>query len=246
MASARTSGNGARRTAMTVARNGRHPPEWYGSPDVRRSAEPDRQQATRPHGFVHGDMLRAMRAFLVGESARTTVSCPTMDCTARTATAPYEVSMRRPIRSRNVERCVYRHHHQRPFHQPSMQERPACRVMSWTAQFFSAASGHAIGDGRAAAELGMEHHAGSHDPRPRADDQHTSLRNVHVDRQSAGRHGNHCGSGRLTPQPCIPCTASPWAPGVPGNTLGGAPILNDTSTLQCNWGGVITVRTRGR
>ena len=53
-------------------------------------------------------------------------------------------------------------------------------------------------------------------------------------------------AGVLTPQPCIPCTASPWAPGVPGNTLGGAPILNDTSTLQCNWGGVITVTDAGQ
>jgi hypothetical protein len=52
--------------------------------------------------------------------------------------------------------------------------------------------------------------------------------------------------GVLTPQPCIPCTASPWAPGVPGNTLAGAPILNDTSTLACNWGGVITVTDAGQ
>ncbi|WP_198372837.1 DUF4280 domain-containing protein [Roseomonas rosulenta] len=53
-------------------------------------------------------------------------------------------------------------------------------------------------------------------------------------------------SGVLTPQPCIPCTASPWTPGVPANTLGGAPILNDTSILACNWGGVITVTDAGQ
>lgn len=52
--------------------------------------------------------------------------------------------------------------------------------------------------------------------------------------------------GVLTPQPCIPCTASPWAPGATGNTLAGAPILNDTSTLMCNWGGVITVTDAGQ
>lgn len=52
--------------------------------------------------------------------------------------------------------------------------------------------------------------------------------------------------GVLTPQPCIPCTATPWKPGVPDSTLGGAPILNDTSTLQCNWGGVITVIDAGQ
>lgn len=52
--------------------------------------------------------------------------------------------------------------------------------------------------------------------------------------------------GVLTPQPCIPCTATPWKPGVPNNTLAGAPILNDVSTLQCNWAGVITVADAGQ
>jgi hypothetical protein len=52
--------------------------------------------------------------------------------------------------------------------------------------------------------------------------------------------------GVLTPQPCMPCTATPWAPGAPANMLAGAPILNDTSTLQCMWGGVITVTDAGQ
>lgn len=52
--------------------------------------------------------------------------------------------------------------------------------------------------------------------------------------------------GVLTPQPCIPCTAAPWSPGVPDDTLGGAPTLNDTSVLQCNWAGVITVTDAGQ
>ncbi|MBR0679618.1 DUF4280 domain-containing protein [Roseomonas eburnea] len=52
--------------------------------------------------------------------------------------------------------------------------------------------------------------------------------------------------GVLTPQPCIPCTVTPWTPGVPANTLAGAPILNDTSTLACTWGGVITVMDAGQ
>lgn len=52
--------------------------------------------------------------------------------------------------------------------------------------------------------------------------------------------------GVLTPQPCIPCTVSPWATGVPDRTLSGVPILNDTSTLTCNWGGVITVLDAGQ
>lgn len=47
--------------------------------------------------------------------------------------------------------------------------------------------------------------------------------------------------GVLTPQPCMPCTMTPWSPGVASSTLAGAPILNDISVLQCNWGGVITV-----
>ncbi len=52
--------------------------------------------------------------------------------------------------------------------------------------------------------------------------------------------------GVLTPQPRIPCTATPWSPGVPDDTLGGVPTLNDTSVLQCNWAGVITVTDAGQ
>jgi hypothetical protein len=53
-------------------------------------------------------------------------------------------------------------------------------------------------------------------------------------------------AGVLTPQPCIPCTVSPWAPGVPKDLLKGEPVLNDTSTLTCMWGGVITVAQAGQ
>lgn len=53
-------------------------------------------------------------------------------------------------------------------------------------------------------------------------------------------------AGVLTPQPCIPCTATPWAPGVPKDLLSGAPVLNDTSTLNCLWGGVITISQPGQ
>jgi len=52
--------------------------------------------------------------------------------------------------------------------------------------------------------------------------------------------------GVLTPQPCIPCTATPWKPGSPDVFLAGPAVLNDTSTLQCNWGGVITVAEAGQ
>ncbi|BDG74013.1 DUF4280 domain-containing protein [Roseomonas fluvialis] len=53
-------------------------------------------------------------------------------------------------------------------------------------------------------------------------------------------------AGVLTPQPCIPCTTTPWTPGVPKDLLAGAPVLNDTSTLACMWGGVITVTDAGQ
>jgi hypothetical protein len=52
--------------------------------------------------------------------------------------------------------------------------------------------------------------------------------------------------GVLTPQPCLPCTATPWTPGVPNVSLVGPPILNDTSMLMCNWGGQITVVDPGQ
>jgi hypothetical protein len=47
--------------------------------------------------------------------------------------------------------------------------------------------------------------------------------------------------GVLTPMPCIPATVAPWAPGAPTLMLGTMPALNDTSTLMCNWAGVISV-----
>jgi hypothetical protein len=53
-------------------------------------------------------------------------------------------------------------------------------------------------------------------------------------------------AGVLTPQPCTPCTFTPWSPGVTSDTLRGAPILNDTSTLQCALGGVISVAQAGQ
>ena len=47
--------------------------------------------------------------------------------------------------------------------------------------------------------------------------------------------------GVFTPQPCIPATSSPWAPGAPTVLIAGQPALTNTSTCQCMWGGVITV-----
>jgi hypothetical protein len=52
--------------------------------------------------------------------------------------------------------------------------------------------------------------------------------------------------GVLTPQPCIPVTTAPWAPGSTKVTVGGVPAVNDTCTCNCAWGGVITVSTPGQ
>jgi hypothetical protein len=52
--------------------------------------------------------------------------------------------------------------------------------------------------------------------------------------------------GVLTPMPCIPVTTAPWAPGSPTVLIGGAPALNNSSTLMCMWGGVITISMPGQ
>ncbi len=52
--------------------------------------------------------------------------------------------------------------------------------------------------------------------------------------------------GVLTPQPCIPVTAAPWAPGSPTVMIGNKPALNNSCKLMCNWGGVISVNSAGQ
>lgn len=49
-----------------------------------------------------------------------------------------------------------------------------------------------------------------------------------------------------TPAPCIPATATPWAPGCPTLLIANFPALNDTSTLMCSYGGVITIKYAGQ
>jgi hypothetical protein len=51
--------------------------------------------------------------------------------------------------------------------------------------------------------------------------------------------------GVLTPQPCLP-VLSPWAPGSLKVKIGGVPALDNTSTCQCAWGGVVTVGSPGQ
>ncbi len=52
--------------------------------------------------------------------------------------------------------------------------------------------------------------------------------------------------GVLTPMPCIPATAAPWAPGSPTVTIANMPALNNSSKLMCSFGGVIEVTYAGQ
>lgn len=52
--------------------------------------------------------------------------------------------------------------------------------------------------------------------------------------------------GVLTPQPCIPVTTAPWAPGSPTAKVNGIAALTATCKCMCTWGGVITVSVPGQ
>jgi hypothetical protein len=52
--------------------------------------------------------------------------------------------------------------------------------------------------------------------------------------------------GVLTPMPCIPVTAAPWAPGAPTVSIANMPALNNSSKCLCNWGGVISINAPGQ
>lgn len=51
--------------------------------------------------------------------------------------------------------------------------------------------------------------------------------------------------GTLTPMPCVPVIAAPWAPGQPKVLIKGQPALTKSSQCICNWGGVITITNPG-
>jgi hypothetical protein len=53
-------------------------------------------------------------------------------------------------------------------------------------------------------------------------------------------------AARNTPQPCMPVTTAPWAPGSPTVMIGGQPALQNACRLLCQWGGVITVQQPGQ
>jgi len=52
--------------------------------------------------------------------------------------------------------------------------------------------------------------------------------------------------GVLTPMPCVPNTPAPWAPGSPKVLVCNMPALNDSSKLQCIWGGTISINFAGQ
>lgn len=52
--------------------------------------------------------------------------------------------------------------------------------------------------------------------------------------------------GVLTPMPCIPVIAAPWAPGSPTVMVAGQPALNNSSKVMCNWAGVIEITNAGQ
>lgn len=67
----------------------------------------------------------------------------------------------------------------------------------------------------------------------------TSLANPQVAAATAAAFGV------LTPQPCIPATASPWTPGALNVLIANEPALDNVSICMCNWAGVITVANPG-
>ena len=52
--------------------------------------------------------------------------------------------------------------------------------------------------------------------------------------------------GVLTPMPCVPATAAPWAPGSATVQIGDQPALTDACKCTCNWGGAITITFAGQ
>jgi len=53
-------------------------------------------------------------------------------------------------------------------------------------------------------------------------------------------------SGVLTPMPCTPMTAAPWAPGAPTVLVGNMPALTDLSKCVCSYGGTISFTFAGQ
>lgn len=52
--------------------------------------------------------------------------------------------------------------------------------------------------------------------------------------------------GVLTPQPCLPMTTTPWAPGAVTVHLANQPALDNVSMCNCMWGGVVSITAAGQ
>jgi len=52
--------------------------------------------------------------------------------------------------------------------------------------------------------------------------------------------------GVLTPQPCIPATSAPWAPGALTVEIDHQVALDNLSVCNCMWGGVISIADPGQ
>jgi hypothetical protein len=52
--------------------------------------------------------------------------------------------------------------------------------------------------------------------------------------------------GVLTPQPCVPVIPAPWKPGASTVMIANILALDDVSTLNCAWAGVITFAQAGQ
>ena len=52
--------------------------------------------------------------------------------------------------------------------------------------------------------------------------------------------------GALTPMPCTPVPAGPWAPGCTKVLIANMPALNNSCKLTCSFGGVISINNAGQ
>ena len=52
--------------------------------------------------------------------------------------------------------------------------------------------------------------------------------------------------GVLTPMPCLPVTPAPWMPGCSTVMIANMPALNNSSKLNCIWGGMIEIIYAGQ
>jgi Domain of unknown function (DUF4280) len=52
--------------------------------------------------------------------------------------------------------------------------------------------------------------------------------------------------GVLTPMPCVPVLPAPWKPGAPTVHITNIPALDNTCTINCAWGGVISFTFAGQ